>query len=70
MVDENKYPETSPCQPRKKPWVEYMFDMEKAYNTLRHSMGSFAFDHEFAHVKGYMEGYIAGMKKMQQELDL
>lgn len=71
MIEKNeKYPETSPCQPCKKPWIEYLLEMEKAYNTLRHSMGSYAFDHNFAYVKGYMEGYIAGMNKMKHELDL
>jgi len=54
----------------KKPWYEYRLEMEHAQNTLRHSMGSYAFDNDFAHVKGYMEGYIAGMSKMEMELDL
>lgn len=54
----------------KKPWIEYYHDMERAYNTLRHLIGSYKFDHDFAYTKGYMEGYLAGMDKMKHELDL
>lgn len=68
MTDENI--KTSEPSMSKKRWTEYLHDMENAYNTLRNSMGSFTFDHDFAHVKGYMEGYMAGMKKMEHLLDL
>jgi len=44
--------------------------MKAAYDTLRNAMGSYTWDHDFAHTKGFMEGYIAGMEKVKRETDL
>ena len=69
MDNEHKTTE-SKGQACRTPWFEYERKMQDAYNTLRHALGSYAFDTEYRQVKGYMEGYLAGMRKMSQELDL
>ena len=51
------------CRPCKKPIYEYEQEMQKAYDTFRNSMGSYQLDTEFSLVKGYFEGYLAGMRK-------
>jgi len=63
-------PSDGVSQPCKKNWVEYQQEMSKAQHTLENSMGSYQFETEFAQVKGYMQGYLAGMSKMATELDL
>lgn len=62
--------EAEPCQPCKKPWTEYKIEMEKAANVFRREMGSYAYDNHLISVKHYAEGYLAGMNRMIQELDL
>ena len=67
MIIKEKLDDIEVC---KTPWYEYRRRMDEAYFTLQNAMGTYAFDNDYAKVKGYMEGYIAGMSKMEHELDL
>lgn len=54
----------------KKPWTEYELEMRRAGEVIRNSMGSYAWDNEYAQIKGYIEGYLSGVAMVSRNLDL
>lgn len=52
----------------RKPYYEYISETERALRTINNLFGSNPW-HEHQKIVGYLEGYIAGMKRMEHEME-